>query len=85
MKKLKLNFQDLNAEVLTRSQLKQILGGQASSGDFPGGCCVHTSSWNGYQCQLSYGGANTLFDNGNGGWDNWCCDSCSESWYSQYA
>jgi natural product precursor len=31
MKKLKLDFQQLNAEVLTRSQLKQILGGTAST------------------------------------------------------
>jgi len=32
MKKLKLDFQQLNAEVLTRSQLKQILGGVDGSG-----------------------------------------------------
>ena len=31
MKKLKLNLQSLNAEVLTRSQLKQILGGDDGS------------------------------------------------------
>ena len=89
MKKLKLDLQSLNAEVLTRSQLKQILGGDGSSGGsgspFPGGCCVHTSSWNGYQCSLNYNAAQTLFDNGNGGWDNWCCDSCASSWYTQYA
>jgi len=30
MKKLKLNLQSLNAEVLTRSQLKMILGGDGS-------------------------------------------------------
>lgn len=32
MKKLKLDFQHLNAEILTRSQLKQILGGDGSGG-----------------------------------------------------
>lgn len=39
MKKLKLNLQDLNAEVLTRSQLKQILGGDDGSGGGSGGNC----------------------------------------------
>jgi len=33
MKKLRLNLQQLNAEVLTRSQLKQILGGYGGSGE----------------------------------------------------
>jgi len=49
MKKLKLDFQKLNAEILTRSQLKQILGGLSSGGescncnsndDCGKGCCV---------------------------------------------
>jgi len=42
MKKLKLDFQSLNAEVLTRNQLKQILGGDDGSGGGAGGkykCC----------------------------------------------
>jgi len=39
MKKLKLNLQSLNAEVLTRSQLKQILGGDGGSGL---GSCTET-------------------------------------------
>mgnify|MGYP001550626558 CR=1 FL=1 len=43
MKKLKLGFQQLNAEVLTRSQLKQILGVDGSEGG-GGGC--------GYDCTL---------------------------------
>ena len=37
MKKLKLDLQSLNAEVLTRSQLKQILGGDGGSGGCPAG------------------------------------------------
>ena len=42
MKRLKLNLQSLNAEVLTRSQLKQILGGDDGSTPGDGGlykCC----------------------------------------------
>jgi hypothetical protein len=68
---------------LSKDEMKMVIGGQEAP--FPGGCCVHTSSWNGYQCGLNSGGAQGLFDNGNGGWDNWCCDSCVASWYTQYA
>ncbi|MEO9211326.1 MAG: hypothetical protein ABI208_09525 [Ginsengibacter sp.] len=39
MKKIKLNLQSLNAEVLTRSQLKQILGGDGGSGGGSGDGC----------------------------------------------
>ena len=38
MKKLKLDLQDLNAEVLTRNQLKTIFGGVASGGITHGNC-----------------------------------------------
>lgn len=37
MKKLKLDFQQLNAEVLTRSQLKKVLGGVSGSTSCPTG------------------------------------------------
>lgn len=46
MKKLKLNFQHLgNAEILTRSQLKQIMGGYGSGGggNNPDGSCTYTA------------------------------------------
>jgi hypothetical protein len=44
MKKLKLDFQHLgNAEVLTRSQLKQIMGGDGGSGGGGGGMCWITT------------------------------------------
>lgn len=71
MKKLKLDFQHLgNAKVLTRSQLKKIIGGQGGSGDegdekCKGGCsggdgstwtagCRHT----GFSCICSRTDAN---------------------------
>ena len=44
MKKLKLDLQNLNAEVLTRSQLKQILGGEASSGGSGNGTTCNSNS-----------------------------------------
>lgn len=52
MKKLKLDFQQLNAEVLTRSQLKMIIGGSGGSGggggsDAYGTCCTSTGDCGG--------------------------------------
>lgn len=42
MKKLKLNFQHLGtAEVLTRSQLKKVIGGTWGSGGGSGGSVTH--------------------------------------------
>ena len=46
MKKLKLQLQSLNAEVLTRSQLKKVLGGDEGTTKGDGGmykCCP--SGW----------------------------------------
>lgn len=64
---------------LSKDEMKKIVGGLQDS--YPGGCCVHTSDWSGYQCgQTLQGARDVLFDNGNGGWDNWCCDSCQASW-----
>ncbi len=54
MKKLKLDFQKLNAKVLTRSQLKQILGGDGGSGgDTP--CNFGDCQW----------GANCFYQSGS--------------------
>ncbi|MGN6439875.1 MAG: TIGR04149 family rSAM-modified RiPP [Agriterribacter sp.] len=79
MKKLKLKLQDFEgAKMLTKEQLKRVMGGSDSS--YPGGCCVHSGDWEGYNCGLSRSQADNLFDGGNGGWDNWCCDSCQDSW-----
>jgi len=83
MEKLKLKAIDFGtAELLSKEQLRNVLGGDGSGGTngFPGGCCVHTSTWNGYQCGLTSAQAQNLFDGGNGGWDNWCCDQCQTSW-----
>ena len=56
MKKLKLNLEHLqNAEVLTRSQLKQILGGDGGSGGI--GCQTKCSGyeWNPKTLRYDYG------------------------------
>ncbi|MEO9211321.1 MAG: hypothetical protein ABI208_09500 [Ginsengibacter sp.] len=52
MKKLKLDLQGLNAEVLTRSQLKKVLGGDGGSGGSGGGSlpCFTNA-----ECQNWYG------------------------------
>jgi len=55
MKKLKLNLQQLDgAEVLTRSQLKQILGGDGGSGI---GCTTqcYGDKWNPTTLRYDYG------------------------------
>jgi bacteriocin-like protein len=44
MKKLKLDFQQLNAEVLTKSELKKIIGGIGGSGGDGGGGSPSCSS-----------------------------------------
>ena len=66
MKKLK-TFKSGTPEVLTRSQLKNILGG--------GSCCWHTAEWDIYQCGLSMSDAHFLATGGL----KWCCSSCSKS------
>ena len=77
MKKLKLNLQSLNAEVLTRSQLKQILGGVLPPG-------MATCAF--YGSCIAYVGASTqsydpddepVADNMQSVNDKWCGDhSC---------
>ncbi|WP_123844779.1 hypothetical protein [Chitinophaga lutea] len=79
MKKLKLQALELGAtEVLTSAQLKNVLGGDGSTGT----CCAHSSGWDGWQCGLSKTMAQDFQE--NGGWDNWCCDSCQSSWNSAH-
>jgi hypothetical protein len=59
MKKLKLDLQHLNAEVLTRSQLKKVLGGDGGSDDGgdSGGCdpvaCAAKSNSNTGSCSCN--------------------------------
>lgn len=50
MKKLKLNLQSLNAEVLTKSQLKSIIGGLGDVGDGEKCAYGHPSCLNDDQC-----------------------------------
>ncbi|MDR6921229.1 transposase-like protein [Chryseobacterium sp. 2987] len=66
MKKFK-TFKSGTHEVLTRSQLKNILGG--------GSCCWHTTDWKISQCGLSMSDAQMLAS----GDLKWCCSSCSKS------
>lgn len=82
MKKLKLDLQQLNAEVLTRSQMKTIFGGLAS-----GGTCAY------YLPDGSASGGPIVtynvssqeaqeYANAWGAGAHWCCDSCgTASWY----
>lgn len=75
MKKLKLNLSTLlGAEILTREQLKKVVGGMYSGG---GCCCAHHNGW--YTCGMSRGQAKSKADEfaqtyGEG---KWCCDSCN--------
>jgi hypothetical protein len=67
MKKLKLNLQQFEgAEVLTRSQLKKVMGGDGGSG---GGCDAGTCQWGTncfYQSGSQCGIAHCLGDDGYG-------------------
>ncbi len=55
MKKLKLDFQQLNAEVLSRNQMKTILGGILSGGD--GECSTSVTCSDGGKISCSSNGA----------------------------
>ena len=97
MKKLKLSFRDLdNTEVLTREQLKKIVGGSGSSGcnnnnsngshSNSGGTCAyylpHGSASGGsiVNYNVSLGEACTMINGVSGA--RYCCDGCgSASWY----
>ncbi len=64
MKKLKLDFQQLNAEVLTRSQLKQILGGKVDGSVHPDACSSGPCTV--YDNGQTYSGTCGLYDMGGG-------------------
>lgn len=52
MKKLKLNLSNLKgAEVLSREQLKKVIGGDYEYG---GGCSTHCYAWNSKTVQMDY-------------------------------
>ena len=80
MKKLKLDFQQMDAEVLTRSQMKQILGG-VLSGD---SCwCSHYTSggYDWYSCgkTQSQAIADANQDAETYGNGHYCHDNCGVS------
>ena len=77
MKKLKLNLANTpGAQVLTREQLRTIIGGEQGSA---GTCCWHSESWDAWLCGISKQTAQDAatqyaIETGNRGM--WCCDSC---------
>lgn len=80
MKKLKLKALELGAmELLTRSQLKNVLGGDDyGNGAGAGTCCAHWSEAPGNEewcCGLDKAAAIAKAASFPGG-GNWCCDSC---------
>jgi hypothetical protein len=76
MKKLKLNLQQFEgAEVLTRSQLKKVLGGGGGDGTGSGGNCQALVSGNeGGTVVLEGMDASTAQNVAD--MIHWCCDSC---------
>ncbi len=88
MKKLKLKLQELtNPAILTRQQLKNVMGGDMNgSGSGTGKCAVNCPMPDGgVSYNLSYADAIDLYNQcvSLGVSDaHWCCDSCSTaSWY----
>jgi hypothetical protein len=78
MKKLKLKALELGAmELLTRAQLKNVLGGDDYGG--AGTCCAHSADWISYvSCGLDKATAIAYADqyaSGSGQHGYWCC-SC---------
>ena len=91
MKKLKLSFDDLQyEEVLTREQLKKVLGGTSGCGVkvngvwHPSGVGASAtqsflgSAVNGYDPNNWSTGSGVVYTGGSysGVVTNWCCDSC---------
>ena len=75
MKKLKLDFQQMDAEVLTRSQMKTILGGLSSGGN----CQALVPGNNGGTVVLE--GIDSSTAQNAPGMIHWCCASCcTASW-----
>ena len=83
-----LNFKKLNLrneDVLSRTEMKKILGGHSSSpectddachGGGGGSSCWHDAEWTDWDCSLSQAEARQKQEQ-NGG--NWCTESCCES------
>lgn len=82
MKKLKLYSQNLkDVQVLSREELKKIVGGAGSGGNAGGGgcCCEHHTGSDGfdwYSCGMTKAQAIAAAAASGG---KWCCDSCPAS------
>lgn len=68
-----MNFNDLKAKALNRSQMRNIKGGVNGNGT-----CGYKKDGEAF-CNLSKAQVMAATDNGNVG--NWCCDSCASSSY----
>lgn len=78
MKKLRLGALNYgNTEVLSREQLRKIMGGDGS-GVSAGCCCEHhvANGFDWYNCGLSKAQAQAAALQSGG---QWCCDSCPSS------
>jgi hypothetical protein len=86
MQKVKLKeLYDGSGEVLTKQQMKKILGGVSSApecfndtcqGGMTGSSCWHTAEWDQFDCSLNQAQA-IQKANTQGG--NWCTSSCCAS------
>lgn len=64
------------AEVITREELKRIMGGQEAAN---GTCCWHTADWDAFNCGIDKKTAMETADqvaSETGNRTFWCCDSC---------
>lgn len=70
-------------KILSRSELKQIRGGDGSGGGL--NCCAHTAGWGQYQCQYSSSSeaesAASTAAQQCGCHVYYCCDCASSSGY----
>jgi len=80
MKDFKLKTIQVSAkEVLTRMQMKNVVGGLASASG-SGGCCAHNADWSNSQCGYSSASeaqsAASSWASTTGSHGYWCCQSC---------
>lgn len=85
MKKLKLNFQDFgNTEVLTREQLKKIVGGDGSGGPCVTNGCSRICHYTTYNNDPVWGFGNCNQQGAAGHpsiCDNYCCEQGQQTYW----